>query len=310
MVAFAIVNELSLPFTNSYIAKDGLKDFCSTIQELRANKVTQIYSIKALKDFEIAPGVYFPEFLGRSEDKELSSRLKSVIANQIIPVITPIPVEEDEIYEVYMLSSCTHNGEKCVGLHCVYLWDSISLSFGSDDKWNVPILKITNEYLDGESAEINEVFVEIKNCSSKEHVESHSDYFKELNLSNLKGIHKRDFWDEKSNFFIKVRFCKEMEQCILEAPNDIFENMLKKLFAVEKGEKKINEFSCHPEGDTVHDNKKMSKQRQVTLPDGKEEVFYSHITSFRNGYRLTFKEIGDFVYIGYLGSHLTTKKYK
>ena len=90
MVRFSVFNELSLPFANEINIE---KEFISFFQLLQATKQQGLGSLRvseSLKNFEILPNVYLPQFIGQQKDIEFQRKIKSVFANKVVQINSPI----------------------------------------------------------------------------------------------------------------------------------------------------------------------------------------------------------------------------
>lgn len=307
MVDFAIFNELSLPFENDYDLDNKFIAFLKVLSKLKESKIQNIRSHKILQDFQVCEDMSFQHYLGQCHNRNLVIRLKSLLKNQPISISTPLH-EDEALDDEYVLSYCYFQGIETQGIHYAYLFNTICVSFQSSRDWENSDIKVDFQYICSHSEEDFNLPGTVKNCSSEAHVEFHKEFLIDMMTSVALEIEKGTFWENKERFFSTVVFCDEMEECILKAPNSLFNNLIKKLIAIEEGKKKITDYDCSGEGETVQDDPTLRNQRRATLPDGNVEFFYPHVKSFQDDYRLHFLERGEKVYLGYFGPHLKTKR--
>lgn len=307
MVDFLVFNELSLPL-NIHTIQSTFELFNSLLEELRKRNINSLRSKIDIKDWEILDGETFQIYFGKLPNSEFKQKLRSLIANRFFPIETPI-ITSHEKNQLFMGFEYNYDDQLSFGLGCCDILDSISISFKSDDKWNKPILNVTMQYLEDETVELKHTQKEIRNCCSKDQLETHKEYFENIKKLVISEITTLNFWDKRTDLFSKIKFCKEVENSIKKVPRDVLTTSLKKLLSIESEEKSITDFNYSKESDTVFNDPDLKQMRIFTLPNGEREFFTFHIKSLPNGYRMYFLEKDSNLYIGYIGKHLKTKKY-
>jgi hypothetical protein len=314
MVDFVVFNELSLPLLDDGKIKNNFGFLFEILNELKKKSITTIRMDKEFKDYpEIIEGISFQEFFGKIEEKEFQQRIRSFVTNSTIKIDSPlIKFEESDNYEKLMENEYFYEGISTTGgLACSDIWNNISISFKSSEKWdNDSIHLMKNSISNTGDIESNSIYV--KHSSKIEHLYSHNSFFEEYENEKRLELTKDNFWEKRMSLFsIKVFFCNEVKEQVKELDPIVFKQFINILREIELSKKKIFDFSIHSEGLTVKTNSKMRAEREFTLPDTNEkELFTSHLTSLSNGNRMYFMEKGKKVFIGYIGNHLTTKKFK
>ncbi len=138
----------------------------------------------------------------------------------------------------------------------------------------------------------------------------HNVFFEEIEKEQNLNITKDNFWNRRKNLFPnKIVFCKEIETQIKALDKITFNLAIKKLKDIENGKKIITDYKCSPEGQTVEQNPKMHKERLFTIDD-KKVFFENHLKGLPNDNRIYFRKKKEFIYVGYIGKHLTDKRDK
>lgn len=180
------------------------------------------------------------------------------------------------------------------GLACCDIWNSISISFRSDDKWDNDFITITKNTED----------IKIRHLSQPSHVEIHHDFFKEIEEELKLEITQKNFWIRREEFFPdKILFCKEVRKQIEGLDTTIFKQAMSILRDVESGRKVITDYKYSPESQSVKNNFELKKFRFFTI-DEEKVYFDNHIKSLPNANRIYFLEKDGKIYIGYIGKHL------
>jgi hypothetical protein len=301
MVNFSVFNELSLPFETNYReVENSFIEFFKCLSALKEKNLKSLRMDKDFKEFEIIKGVYFREFFGKIKQRELKQRLKSFITNGILIIHSPLLDEEDE--ENLLDKEYSYNGENPFigGLACCEMWNTISVSFNSSDKWN-------NVFLEIEKDNKN---VKVRNISTKKHLELHKSFFKQIEEEQRLEISQKNFWENREKYFPnKIVFCKEVKKQIDKIDPIVFKQAISILRDLESGRKKINDYSSSFESSSVENDYKLKKLRMFTIND--EKIFFTnHLKNLSKANRIYFLEDDNKIYIGYIGTHLPTKLFK
>lgn len=314
MVDFVVFNELSLPLLNDGKIKDNFGFLFEILHELKKKSITTIRMDKEFKDYpEIIEGISFQEFFGKIEEKEFKQRIRSFVTNSTIKIDSPlIKFEESENYEKLMENEYFYdNVATSGGLACSDIWNNISISFKSSEKWDCDSINlIKNSISNTGDIECNSVC--IRHSSKIEHLNSHNSFFEEYEYEKRLEVRKDNFWENRMSLFpTRVFFCNEVKDQVKELDPIVFKQFINILREIELSKKKIFDFSIHSEGITVKTNPRMKAEREFTIPNTNiKELFTSHLTSLPNGNRMYFIEKDEKIFVGYIGSHLSTKKFK
>jgi len=306
MVDFVVFNELSLPFTNQTKIKKKFKDFFSIFNELEKRNITKIRMDKNFKDYPILENKSLQQFFGQLSDIELKDRLREFITNGIVKIDSPLIMHNEEESEQLLESEYFYNKISTQGgLACADVWNTLAISFNSDEEWNNYKIILQKETISDEE----KVNIEILHLSKKEHIEEDTlkDFFNELEDFIKLGITQNNFWEKREEFFPKrIVFCKEVEKQIKTLDKHIFRQAIRILRDIENNQESIPKNKYTPESPSVKNNTKKSDKRMFTI-NNKKVYFDNHITF--SSQKIYFLEQDDKIYIGYIGKHLPTKKY-
>jgi len=298
MVKFSVFNELSLPIPHESM----FGHFFQVLEYLKKVGLDKIRMDVEFKDYpEILPDTTFQQFLGQIKDCDKKTRLRSFINNSVSIIESPL-IHDDEIDILgkrieprYIFEGQSTLG----GLACADIWGTVAISFKSDEKWNKSLVELQKD-----SIQIN-----VKHISESTHIQIHKDFFDELEQCIQLDINPSNFWDKKDELFKnKIIICNEVEKQIKNIDTTIFSQAISILRYIENGIKSLKDFTTSGESSSVAQNSKLKKLREFEI-DGINEYFQNHIKNLPNGYRIHYFEKNDKIYIGYIGTHLETKKF-
>ncbi len=298
MVKFSVFNELSLP-----IPRESL--FGSFFKVLEKLKIAGLDKIRMDREFthysEILPNTTLQQFFGQLQDRDKKTKLRSFINNSINIIETPL-INDNEIDGLgeKIEPQYIFEGQSTLGgLACADIWGTIAISFASAEKWESPLIT-----LDKDSTSID-----IKHISDEVHISEHRDFFEALEQWLQFDIAPLNFWSKKDELFKeKIIFCDEVEKQIKNIDTVIFSRAISILRDIENGTKCLTDFTISGESESVKENPRLKKLREFDV-DGQKEYFQNHIKNLPNGYRIHYFEKNEKIYIGYIGTHLETKKY-
>ena len=157
---------------------------------------------------------------------------------------------------------------------------------------------------DKKSKELKNYFLE----NSKEILDDIETYINWLKEEKKLEITQDNFWNRREEFFPKkIIFCKEVEKQIKDLDKTIFQQSINILRDVETNKKSITNYNHSGESQSVKNNNKLKELRCFTV-DNEKVYFDNHIKY--SSHRLYFLEEENKTYIGYIGQHLPTKKFK
>lgn len=188
-------------------------------------------------------------------------------------------------------------------LACGDIWDTLVVSFNSSIDLETPFIEIIKESLEGRQT------IRIKHASRQEHLKKHADFFMQIEASIQENITPSNFWAKKEALFKqKIIFSKDVEKQIKTIDVRIFKQALSILRAIEKGNKRLQDFTTSGESQSVKQDENLKKLRMFEMAN--EKVYFEHhIKSLSNGYRIYYRQENEKIYIGYIGKHLRTKNF-
>lgn len=302
MVNFSVFNESSLPMQNEYEVVDKFKTFFKILEKLSEKDFDKIRMDKNFKDYQILDGVNLYTFYNRLTDQNFKDRLQYFLANKIIKIESPL-IKDEEINDddENIISEYYLNDKKIYnGLVFAYIWDTISISFDSSKVWDTPLITLKKN---------TDEDISIKHTSKISHLINHSLFFEEFERYKQENITVKNFFELREELFTKVVICDEVEKQITKLEVKVFNKALAVLRNLDKGTRKLSDYTISGEGETVKTNPKLKAARTFKV-EGNNEFFEKHMKGFFNGYRMHYFERGDKIYIGYIGSHLSTKSDK
>ena len=298
MVKFSVFNELSLPLRD-------IKEFENFFEVLTRLKSLGLDKIRMDKEFtqysEILPNITFQQLIGQISDRNKKRRLLSFLKNGITVIESPLILSNEDEHEQLLENEYIYNGNSNIGaLACSDIWNTIAISFLSNEQWNKEKIVLQKQTILDEQ----EININIRHASKTEHLNSHKDFFKELEEEKKLGITQDNFWERKEEFFpTKIIFCKEVKKQINSLDKTIFQQAISILRDVENGKKNITDYNHSPESTSVCNDKKLKKMRIFTYKKIKIQ-FDTHLKSLPNANRMYFLEHKNKIYIGYIGKHL------
>jgi hypothetical protein len=304
MVNFSIFNEMSLPIRE-------IREFDTFFKILEKLNQVGLDKIRMDKPFtqypEILPNKTFQELIGQI-DRDKRRRLLSFINNKIAIIESPlirdeeISEKENDIENEYFYNTQPTFG----GLACCDIWNTIAVSFLSNKEWDKKKIVLQKKnILNKQKRDID-----IYHLSRVRHLDAHRDFFNRLENYRKMEITPDNFWEKKQELFPnKIIFCKEVKQQIKDIDKTVFKQAITILIDIDSNRKSITDYNYSSESQFVKNNNKLNKLRYFTV-DNKKLYFDKHIKSLSNANRIYFLEKENKIYIGYIGKHLPTKKFK
>jgi len=298
MVNFSVFNEISLPLTD----EKQFKDFFEVLTNLKQYGLDKIRMDKKFTEYpEILPNISFQKLLGKTTDKDKKNRLLSFINNSFIMIESPLIKDEEienyanEIENKYQFENIQTFG----GLACCDVWNTIAISFNSNNKWDKNIVALQK----------NKKNIAIRHASKQKHIDTHQQFFNDIEKFKRLDITQGNFHSKSKELFLKkIVFCKEVKKQIKNIDKIIFQQAISILRDIETNEKTVDDFNHSSESSSVVNNPQLKKLRYFTIDD-KKVYFDKHIKSLPNANRIYFKSIENKIYIGYIGKHLPTKSF-
>jgi len=303
MVNFSVFNELSLPLREL----NEFEEFFKILTHLRELGLEKIRMDKPFTQYnEILPNLTFQQLIGDIPDRDKKRRLLNFIKDGITVIESPLILHDEEEKEQLLENEYFYNNISTKGgLACCDIWNTIAVSFISNNKWDKENITLQKQTIWDEEL----INIDIKHTSKTQHLKLHQDFFNALDEDKKLAITRDNFWNNRKIFFPKkIIFCKEVEKQIKDIDKTIFEQAISILRDIESSRKYIFDFNYSGESQSVKNDDNLKKYRYFTIKN--EKVYFDkHIKSLSNANRIYFLELDDKIYIGYIGKHLPTKKY-
>lgn len=308
MVNFVVLNEISLPLPkDERKMNEVLKEFSQISKELKENNINIIRSARNLNEIELVDGEYLSEFLGKIGDKDLKRLAISIFSNRIIEMKSPLYTKEEADENDVGLIEYKYKDKSVSGFGAGDIFDTIVVSFLTDDEWNNSKIEIKKESMENNGEVVFED-LQIKHSSTLENLLIHKDFFNIL-IDDKYNVLKDEFWDKKDELFKKIKFCDEIEEQIKVLSKEVYESFINKLKLIEIGIKDVEEWNFSTESKSTME--RYALERTFYHSDFSDRIaFENHIKSFPDSNRMYFLKMDEIVYIGYIGKHLKTIKYK
>jgi hypothetical protein len=319
-----IFNELSTPFSSVEQAKNELEYFINTCMEANSLGFKMLHLHQNIgKDFyqlQIAPSYTMFQWLQDSNiEKELKSRFRSITTRT--PLITDdYPIEKERNYLSEFKIEINHKTRFADGLGVAYLLETLCVSFFSHELWDTDeINNIKRCYLTEADNEITEI-IAVKHASKPAHLAKHKAWFEQKKRESLQKI--RDLWERREEFFPQLVLCGEVEKQLtrLGIQSKFFDQIIEKLKQLNEYAKnwqngsysdtKAKQYGLDVSGESEGTLKKYGRQRKFRLPNKKKQLFEKHIKTGNLRFYFYPDEESHTIYVGYIGSHLSTVKFK
>ena len=305
MVNFSVFNELSLPLPVDCCPQSKFGIFFQLLAQLKNKGINQVRMSEEFPTYNILPNTTFHQFMGQQQNRDFTKRLSSFISNSVVKIDTPIVKNEntDQIdiknTNEYFYKNKSTDG----GLACCDIWNTIAISFNSENQWDEHNIELTRKTLSDDSSILKKQ-ITIKHASKTEHLANHADFFSDLERENRSNITRENFWENKDIHFPNIiKFCPEVKSQVRKLDKTIFKQAISILRDIETQGKSITDFNYSGESKTVCNNPELRKKREFTIK-GQKTFMQNHIKSLPSGYRIYFLEEDKIIYIGYIRKHL------
>ena len=321
---FYIFNELSIrPFADRYEAREKLKNFirtCAKVRELGFQTLRLHESIENLYQLQISPNYKVSQWLKDSEvEDDLKDNFRDIIFySPLINDEEPIAKEQNSLSEFKIKVDDEIKIAK--GLGVAYLLETLCVSFLSNELWDSDeINNIKHWYLTEASNEITEI-IAVKHASKPAHLAKHQAWFEHKKRKSLQK--SRDLWELRYEFFPHLVLCGEVEKQLthLGIQSKFFAQIIEKLKRLNEYAKnwqngsysdtKAKQYGLDVSGESEGTLKKYGRQRKFRLPNKKKSLFEKHIKTGDLRFHFYPDEESHTIYVGYIGSHLSTVKFK
>ncbi len=310
-------NELSVrKYEAKSVAIDRIKQFvkvCGKAKEIGWR------TLRLHEDFgdniyylELADNYYVNQWVEESPTDEVVLLFKNILTES--PLIND---EDPEIKNQWGNIEYSLGKQVAKGLGAAHFLDTLAVSL-----WHEPSDYCQN-YVDmlrselDEQANLQESRVKVIHSSKDEHPETHKEWFE----SRLKAEaeNRKDLWEKRETYFPHLIFCGKTEKNLTEGEtlagisrvfeklqrlNDYAADWKEGGFSVDgvaaKGVVVSNE------SDSTMQHPKLKEKRRFRLPDGKKEIFETHIKTGGLRFHFYADEETHQIYVGYIGKHIPT----
>ena len=199
-------------------------------------------------------------------------------------------------------------------LRCVFV-DGIAVSFPSDTLWRQNRLPVRiKERIDTEAG-LESVY-EVDNLSC----EAHSEQLLKDHLGRLREFESiDDLWQKRDQAFPNLTFGQDVRKHLESLDHGLLHRLTRRLemlndyaqrWTVEGGQEPPWGDWVRPEGETVLTNPAMRRERIHKSNDGTNELYVLKVSlTGLHRIHLRIDRSSFLVEVGYIGRHLTTKKY-
>lgn len=305
MVDYSILNTKSLPFSSKENFYRELQNFSMILNYLRdKGYYKSIRSMVDIKSLDIVEGINLHKLLGEIRDRDMRTRIISLLTNKIIPFEYPISTTEEELG----LLEYRYLDERVDEIGYADIFQTLLISFNSDEKWNKDRLNLKKIILE-ETGNFTEQEVEIYNASKVEHLENNSEIFEKIDNDKIENLVK-NFKETYKTIFKKLEFSVGIIKDIEYLDKRVLRDAIAILYQLEIEKKKLTDFKCSGESESVMNNPELREERKFRMENGEEYYMFQHIKNLPAGNRIYFyKKSEEKIYIGYIGRHLKTAKY-
>ncbi|QLE55522.1 hypothetical protein [Nostoc sp. TCL26-01] len=313
-----ILNELSLRYlaSNERIAQQWMSELIKTIKAFTAQGVkVSLRSKDKFHTIMLAPNYPVGRWFNDADQIE-----RGFIKALATKAPLSIDIDNSDIQDIENnigLFEFYYQGELAIGLGIAHLLDTISVSFNSEQCWNCSNIEIDTIQLN-ENEEIVHEILDILHSSYSHHASEHKEWIqKRIRDIVLDG---EDMWDRKKELFPNLEFCEVVGKQLKNIRTRQLElqPVLKTLRELQQctenwktGSFNVKGYAIEESGESEPTLNKYRNERMFLCPDGEKRLFDRHIKLKFCNWRIHFlpKEPGK-VFIGYIGRHLPTVKYR
>jgi len=266
----------------------------------------------------IAPDYTVSQWLQDSEE-DVKNKFRQIMTKT--PLITDdYPIEKERNQRSEFKIAINHQMQFADGLGAAYLLETLCVSFLSHELWDTDEIKnVEHYYLTKEGSHVIEM-IAVKQASKPVHLEKHQAWFEQKKRKSLQK--SQNLWERREEFFPHLVLCGEVEKQLtrLGIQSKFFDQIIEKL-------KRLNEYAQNGQNGSYSDQaakqygldvsgeskgtlKKYGRQRKFRLPNKKKALFEKHIKTGDLRFHFYPDEESNTIYVGYIGSHLSTVKFK
>lgn len=317
-------NELSLKKVDSkFTARSLMSEFISAANHASANGFTEIRMfegvIQTLYQIPLCDDYNIDNWLN---DNDINTDLKDKF--KILIGTFPLFKNEELIAgEEFARSEFRYEYEgtnwQVFGLGAACIYNTLAISLLSNECWKSTVLPLQH-YLVKHDGTDDTVQTETKNFFNEESFNAHLDWWEKLRIDNLEKT--RELWDRRADFFSNLEFSPEMEEQIKKLGFSKFlYQIIDRLTSLDQFAKnwKAGNFDINAVNETTNLNistesdstlNKYGTLRKFTVPGNGKEIFHLHIKTGDLRFHFWPDNTSHKVYVGYIGKHLRTVRFK
>lgn len=304
-------NELSLHNlpASTALADMAMNEFIIILNELKKQNKKDVFirTNYSLSEISIAENYHIKQWLTKNK----------MLASIFLTAITAKPIIRDYPYYLY-------NGQECQGFAFAHENDRLSISYNPHNEWDNDNYELERQFLEEEDLSYTKDFVKILHVSKKAHVNGHQAWIArhiKLRSSNLLAniANGLELWNQKEMLFSHLIFCESVKSqissislkdanlatCVnkLLILNDYLTNIDKNAFDYTK-------IGIAMSGESQVTLDTYSQERTFQCSDGQDRVFELHIKLASWRIYIFHVPNENKCWVGYIGKHLRTQKYK
>lgn len=311
-----VLNELSFqtPTTDIQTARELMSELISTLRQATVSGVKRVLRTHSdINAIELAPGYLLVNW---RNDQVVSREERSFFRTLTAKAPFWSDVSE-EIKNNFDLSQVFHEKQQAIGLGFALVSDALAVSLLSGSQWDCSRLQLEVTQLD-DNEELIDKYAEIIHASRKNHVQEHTAWIKNRIFSSV--FDGEELWNRREELFPNLQFCdavrKQLENILTrQLELQLVVNVLSELQNCSKNWKEgyfnLKDYALDESGESEVTMNKYGRERTFLCPDERERRFERHVKLKLCNWRIYFFPVNPgTVFIGYVGRHLPTVKYR
>jgi len=317
-------NELSLKKVDSKVAAQSLvAEFINATNHASAHGFTEI------RMFEGAIQTFYqiPLWDNYNIDTWLSDNdVNTDLKDKFKILIGTFPLLKDEeltANEEFARSEFHYKYEgtyqQVFGIGAAYIYNTLAVSLQSHECWKNTVLPLKHYFVKHDGTD-DTVQTETKHFFNEASFNTHLEWWEELRINNLEKT--KELWDNRTEFFPSLEFSPEMEEQIKKLGFSKFlYQIIDRLTSLDKFAKnwKAGNFDINNVNETTNLNistesdstlNKYGTLRKFTIPGNGKETFHLHIKTGDLRFHFFANNATHKIYVGYIGKHLRTVRFK
>lgn len=212
------------------------------------------------------------------------------------------------------------NDQPAHGACVAHLHDAPAISLRGIPRWEIDPLTLILRKLDEETESFFEIPVDVVHICTPQQVDRRENLLRERLFRTV--ANGPELWKRKTEIFPRLDFCNAVERqiCELSGNEFFFQHIVAALARLDIALRDWTSGSLHPgmtssaESKQTMDHSVFGPMRRFGCPDGDEREFTNHLKLYSCNWRIHYfelrKETGGRAFIGYVGVHLPTVRYR